>query len=208
FSVMYKADGTVATSVEEAAYEALIPLASEVSVDLDPGDTAAALSNLPSSGLKRIYRTSGGGSDYKFVDTVASGTTSYTDTISDEDRGHDLVEYADKAIYVPVSEYLDFPALSVISYLDSRKYPAKSCRGSFSMEAPAGGNALVRFTLEGVYNTSTKVANPTLISNPGAIPQVCETGLIIAPESTGEARDVRVLALGIEVPRTPGARRD
>lgn len=209
FSLLYKADGTVATTEDDAAYEALLPSADEVSVTLTSTNASVALSGLPSTGVKRIYRTEGDGSTYKFVQNVASGTTTLDDGLADASLGHDLVEYADCAIYRPVSEYLDFDALTLLCYLDSRKYPIKSARGSFTMEGEAGQNVLCRVSLEGVYGTSTKTANPTLASNPGAPSNLCEMALKITAESAPTTdRDVKVLRFGLEVPRTPGARRD
>lgn len=216
FSLLYDKDGALATSEDAAVYEALLPAADEESVTLTSTNQSVALSNLPSSGIKRVYRTEGGGSTFKFVQNVASGTTTLDDGLADGSLGHDMVEFTrtavtntDCVIYWPVSEYLDFDALTLLTYLDSRKYPVKSARGSFSMEGEAGKNVLCRVSLEGVYGTSTKTANPTLASSPGAPSNLCEMALkITALSAPSSDRDVKVKRFGLEVSRQPGARRD
>lgn len=208
-TILLDADGVPVTDANNAVYE------SEPSAAFT-GTTGASdevldIADLQSTGVKRLYRsdgyTGGGpGVNFKFVTTVASGTTTHSDGLAPSSRGGALVDGADCAIFVPVSEYADFGALTVQSYLDSRNYPAKSARGGFDWGGTFGETVTARFTLEGVYNTSVKVANPdSEFDEPGDPPQLCNADLVLAPEG-GDERDPIWQSFGFSVPRTPAPR--
>lgn len=208
---------TLAEAAARAAYERPVvdygSSATEISVDLDPGDTAALLT-LPHevTGVHRLYRTVGGGTAFFFLANVsdtASGSDTYLDLIGDGSLGHAMVAYADKALYIPVTEYSDFEAMTLQNYLDSRRYPAKSARGTFEFGGDTGANALARFQLEGVYNVSTKLANPTLVSNPGTPPQICGIEMQITAETVPTTdRTIRIKSIRNTLNKPIGARRD
>lgn len=231
FSVLYDKDGNLITvgsdetadqAADRAAYEALLPVADAVSETLTSSNRSCDVSFTGvAAGVRRLYRQDNGvatSAPYYFVANVAHNASTYNDGLADATllTRHQLydtqvsgVSRPDKGIYVPVSEYLDFDAMTFQCYLDSRKYPVKSARGTMDFEGTVGGNFLGRFTLEGIYGTSTKVANPTLASNPGAPPQICAIELQITPESAPTTdRTLRVSRFGLSFGRQPAPRRD
>lgn len=211
YSVLYDKYGVAATTEEAGVYERMtVPEAdAEQSITLSGTNDAVAISGLASTGVKRIYRTAAGGSVYKYVGSVASGVTTYTDTKADASLGHTMADQMDQAILIQVSEYMDFDAMTSFTYLDSRKYPTTHMRGGWTVEGPVSGNALCRFNLSGVYNASLKQANPSLIGNPGTPPQVCGIELKVTAENAPTVdRTMKVLDISEDFSRQPGARRD
>lgn len=209
-TVLYDADGQPATSEDVAVYE------SEPSADFtattDAGTDALSIgtsNSLPAAGVKRLYRADAGTTaNYKWVQTIADGEDGpVIEGLAEGSRGAALIDGADHAIYVPVSEYEDFDALTFKDYLDSRNYPTQSARGGVEINGSVDENALAVFSIEGVYNKSTKTANPTsLFSDPGDPPVLCDADLVLAPEGEDERTPIAV-SFGFSVPRTPGARR-
>ena len=89
FTMLLKADGTTpATTRAEAVYESQLNATLDT-VNLTGGnDNSVAISTLPATGIKRVYRTEEGpGATYKFVGEVASGTQTLTDTLADINLG-------------------------------------------------------------------------------------------------------------------------
>lgn len=217
-------DETADQAADRAAYEAILPISAAVTGTTATTDQSLVLNFTGvTAGVRRVYRQEGGvgaSAPYYFVANVADTAT--TNALDDGLDDATLVTHhqmydtqvsgtsrPDKAIYLPVSEYLDFDAMTFKCYLDSRRYPVKSARGTMDFEGTVGGNFLGRFTLEGIYGSSTKVANPTLASNPGAPPQICNIELQVTPESAPTTdRTLRVSRFGISFGRQPAPRRD
>lgn len=209
-TVLYDADGQPAVSEDVAVYE------SEPSADFtattDSGTDALSIgtsNSLPSAGVKRLYRADAGATtNYRWVQTIADGEDGpVIDGLAEGSRGAALIDGADHAIYVPVSDYEDFDALTFKDYLDSRNYPTQSARGGVEINGSVDENVLAVFNIEGVYNKSVKQANPVgLFSDPGDPPVLCDADLVLAPEGEDERSPIAV-AFGFSVPRTPGARR-
>lgn len=94
FTTLVESDGvTPAETLNDAAYESK-PSAS-FSVVVAVGQHVS-VSGLPASGVKRIYRTYAGGSNYYyFAGTVEHGETTFTDRLADKNLGEEIVVSAD-----------------------------------------------------------------------------------------------------------------
>ncbi len=123
-----------------------------------------------------------GSSRYFFIAEVDGTDDGYVDKFDD----HDLVDpqptsalgAATKFIqWVPLNAYQD--SLTIMSFLDSRKYPAAAVRGTMAFNGNFGEPFRGDFDLKGLYSDSEKVANPTPLSTPGFPPRLIKTALSI-----------------------------
>lgn len=209
-TVLYDADGHPATTENAAVYESA-PSA-DFSATTDNTNDAISVGtadSLPQAGVKRLYRADAGTTtNYRLVQTIPHGEDGpVIDGLAEGSRGAPLIASADHAIYVPVSEYEDFDALTFQDYLDSRNYPTKSARGGVEINGSVNENVIAVFNIEGVYTKSVKQANPEdQFSDPGDPPVWCDADLVLAPEGGVERTPIAV-SFGFTIPRTPGARR-
>ena len=178
-TALLKANGTdIATTRSEALFESKLSGEESAGIAVTAGD-AISLSSLTTSatGIRRLYRTKASGTagaQKYFIAEIPSGTNSYTDRLHDDN----LTEKAptthatlNEVQYYPLSDNQE--AATIVSYLDSRKYPAKGAVGTLNFEGTAGNNVRGAFDIRGATDTNVKTANPDPLSSPGIPPQLC-----------------------------------
>jgi len=83
FSMMYEDDGsTPATTASACAFESQVNEGEAVLVTVS-ATNHVSITNLPSTGIKRVYRRLATQAVWRLVAEVASGTTAYTDILAD-----------------------------------------------------------------------------------------------------------------------------
>jgi len=130
----------------------------------------------------RIYRTKVGGSTFYYLTEVDGDVAPYQyvdtwidDNLAELEPTEDVAkEYIE---WVPANQNHD--SLSILSFLDSRKYPASGVRGTMTFAGDAAQPFKGDFNLQGVYNDSTEVANDTPLSTPGFPPRLLDIGMTI-----------------------------
>lgn len=169
----------------------------------------SACTPLKAAGAKlRIYRTLAGGSAYYFIAQVDADDSPYTyvDTFSDDELADPIPtdHVSDEhVIWTPLNA--NHKSITMLNYLDSRKYPVSGTRGTIGFSGNFGEPFRGEMALQGIYNDSTEVANPAALATPGFPPRLVKTQLTISPSGGGSAYTpiVKSIAVDLGVPVTP-----
>jgi hypothetical protein len=211
YTTLHDINGAVVTDSDAAYYEGVASAAFTVDLSVSgptPPNTSAAIASLPSAGVKRIYRTVGGGANYFFLREVAHGTTGFVDQAADSALGDPLLAHSAAAVYRPLNNFNDFKAGTLQTYLDTgNMYPTTGARGSLAWDGTVGQNLRAVPDILGVFNTTQAFANPVASENPDDPPVICGAELVISRDD-GTDRTPIWTVVGINLARTPALRRD